>query len=79
LLDSDELKNDKGVNQILKLARDTFWSSYFSSICNLINMYNVTCSIPEKNIVDGSTYCQHGDVDNAYKILTSFEFILSCI
>jgi len=39
-------------------------------------MYDATCSILENIIVDGSTYSQHGDVDNAYKSLTSLEFIL---
>ncbi|XP_029128873.1 uncharacterized protein LOC114916403 [Cajanus cajan] len=39
-------------------------------------MYDATCSVLEKIIVDGSTYSQHGDADNAYKSLTSFEFIL---
>jgi len=30
----------------------------------------------KKNIADGSTYSQCGDANNAFKILTSFEFIL---
>ncbi|XP_020239775.1 uncharacterized protein LOC109818657 [Cajanus cajan] len=78
LLEIDELENGKGANQIctLKRAGDTRWSSHFSSICSLINMYDATCSVLEKIIVDGSTYSQRGDADNAYKSLTSFEFIL---
>jgi len=39
-------------------------------------MYDATSLVLEKNIVDGSTYSQRGDADNAYKNLTSFEFIL---
>jgi len=39
-------------------------------------MYDATCSVLEKNIVDGFTYSQCGDADNSYKSLTSFEFIL---
>jgi len=39
-------------------------------------MYDATCLVLEKNIIDGSTYSQCGDADNAYKSLTSFEFIL---
>jgi len=78
LLEIDELEKGKGVNQIgtLKLFGDTRWSSHFFSICSLINMYDATCLVLEKITVDGSTYSQHGDVDNAYKSLTSFEFIL---
>ncbi|XP_027916063.1 zinc finger MYM-type protein 1-like [Vigna unguiculata] len=78
LLEIDELEKGKGANQIgtLKRAGDTRWSSHFSSICSLINMYDATCLVLEKITVDGSTYSQHGDVDNAYKSLTSFEFIL---
>jgi len=39
-------------------------------------MYDATCLVLEKITVDGSTYSQRGDIDNAYKSLTSFEFIL---
>ena len=39
-------------------------------------MYDATDLVLENIIVDGSTYSQRGDVDNAYKSLTSFEFIL---
>ncbi|XP_027941243.1 zinc finger MYM-type protein 1-like [Vigna unguiculata] len=78
LLEIDELEKGKGANQIgtLKRAGDTRWSSHFSSICRLINMYDATCLVLEKITVDGSTYSQRGDADNAYKSLTSFEFIL---
>nr|KYP38442.1 Zinc finger MYM-type protein 1 [Cajanus cajan] len=40
LLEIDELETSKGANQIctLKRARDTRWSSHFSSICSLINV-----------------------------------------
>ena len=78
LLEIDELENGKGANQIdtLKQAGDTRWSSHFSSICSLININDATCSVLEIITIDGSTYSQSGDVDNAYKSLTSFEFIL---
>ena len=78
LLEIDELENGKETNQIgtLKQVGDTRWSSHFSSICSLINMYDATCLVLEKNIVDGFTYSQRSDADNAYKSLTSFEFIL---
>jgi len=78
LLEIDELENGKGANQIgtLKRAGDTRWSSHFSYICSLINMYNATFLALEKITIDGSTYSQCGDANNAYKSLTSFEFIL---
>jgi len=58
LLEIDELENGKGVNQIgtIKRVGDTRWSSHFSSICRLMNMYDATCLVLEKNNVDGSTY-----------------------
>lgn len=57
LLEIDEFENCKVENQIaiLKQARDT-QSSHFSFICSLINMYDATCSILEKIIVDGFIY-----------------------
>ena len=51
LLEIDELENGKETNQIgtLKQVGDTRWSSHFSSICSLINMYDATCLVLEKN------------------------------
>ncbi|XP_029145737.1 uncharacterized protein [Arachis hypogaea] len=76
LLEIDELETGKGANQIgtLKRAGDTRWSSHFSSVCSLINMYGATLTVLQKIIVDGSTYSQRGDADSAYNTLTSFEF-----
>ncbi|QHN78286.1 Zinc finger MYM-type protein [Arachis hypogaea] len=78
LLEIDELETGKGANQIgtLKRAGDTRWSSHFSSVCSLINMYGATLTVLQKIIVDGSTYSQRGDADSAYNTLTSFEFVL---
>ncbi|QHO37756.1 Zinc finger MYM-type protein [Arachis hypogaea] len=78
LLEIDELETGKRANQIgtLKRAGDTRWSSHFSSVCSLINMYGATLIVLQKIIVDGSTYSQRGDADSAYNTLTSFEFVL---
>ncbi|QHN91939.1 Zinc finger MYM-type protein [Arachis hypogaea] len=78
LLEIDELETGKGANQIgtLKRAGDTRWSSHFSSVCSLINMYGATLTVLQKIIIDGSTYSQRGDADSAYNTLTSFEFVL---
>jgi len=58
LLEVDELENGKGANQIgtLKWVGDTHWSSHFSYICSLINIYEAICSVLEKITIDGSTY-----------------------
>jgi hypothetical protein len=58
LLAIDELKTRKWANQIgtLKRASDTHWSSHFKSICNLVRMFNTTCSVLENIINEGFTY-----------------------
>ncbi|XP_019442248.1 PREDICTED: zinc finger MYM-type protein 1-like [Lupinus angustifolius] len=78
LLEIDELITSKGENQIgtLKRVGDTRWSSHFSSICSLINMYNATCVVILKIIDNGSSSLKRVDADVAYNTMTSFEFIL---
>jgi len=78
LLEMGELETDKGKNQIgtLKRVGDTRWSSHFYSICSMMKIYNSSCLVLQKIIVDGSTYSQRGDVDAALNMLSSFEFIL---
>ncbi|XP_019429719.1 PREDICTED: uncharacterized protein LOC109337245 [Lupinus angustifolius] len=78
LLEIDELITGKGENQIciLKRVGDTRWSSHFSSICSLINMYNATCVVLLKIIDNGSSSLKRVDADVAYNTMTSFEFIL---
>ncbi|XP_019438936.1 PREDICTED: zinc finger MYM-type protein 1-like [Lupinus angustifolius] len=78
LLEIDELITSKGENQIgtLKRVGDTRWSSHFSSICSLINMYNATCVVLLKIIDNGSSSLKRVDADVAYNTMTSFEFIL---
>ncbi|XP_027915183.1 zinc finger MYM-type protein 1-like [Vigna unguiculata] len=78
LLEMGELETGKGKNQIgtLKRVGDTRWSSHFYSICSMMKLYNASCLVLQKIIVDGSTYSQRGDVDAALNMLSSFEFIL---
>ena len=78
LLEMGELEIGKGKNQIgtLKRVGDTRWRSHFYSICSMMKLYNASCLVLQKIIVDGSTYSQRGDVDAALNMLSSFEFIL---
>ena len=78
LLEMGELENGKGKNQIgtLKRVGDTRWSSHFYSICSTMKIYNSSCLVLQKIIVDGSTYSQRGDADAALNMLSSFEFTL---
>ncbi|XP_045822720.1 zinc finger MYM-type protein 1-like isoform X2 [Trifolium pratense] len=78
LLEIEELGTRNGENQNSTLQRvgDTRSRSHFSSICNLINMYDETCTLLEKLTESGSTYCQRGDANIAYENMTTFEFLL---
>jgi len=78
LLEMGELETGKGKNQIgtLKRVGDTRWSSHFYSICSMMKLYNASCLVLQKIIVDGSTYSQRGDADAALNMLSLFEFIL---
>ena len=75
---SNEIKTRRGANQIgsLQRARDTRWRSYFQSICNLIKMIDATCKFINTIYEKMANYKQHGDVERAYHVLTSFKFIL---
>ena len=52
LISIDELKTGKEANQIstLKQVGDTRWSSHFYSICSLLRLFNLVCSVLEKII-----------------------------
>lgn len=79
LLEIGELDTGKGQNQIgtLKRAGDTRWSSHFSSICSMINMYDATCVVIQEIMDNGADYTKCGDANSAYNLMTSFEFILT--
>ncbi|KAK2385304.1 hypothetical protein QL285_072554 [Trifolium repens] len=78
LLDNDELgfgevEDELCIFQRVSNARSM---SYFSAICNLINMYDATCCLLEKLFDNESAYCQCGDAYTAYKYFITFEFVL---
>jgi hypothetical protein len=78
LLDNDELgfgevEDELCIFQRVSNARSM---SYFSAICNLINMYDATCCLLEKLFDNESAYCQCGDAYTAYNYFTTFEFVL---
>ncbi|XP_058740888.1 uncharacterized protein LOC131613191 [Vicia villosa] len=77
LLEIGEIVTGRGENQIgtLRRAGDTRWGSRFSSISNLINMYEATCIISRKFAKEGLNYASRGDADSAYNHLKSIDFI----
>ncbi|XP_061349153.1 uncharacterized protein LOC133294490 [Gastrolobium bilobum] len=76
----DELKSGVGLNQIgtLHRAGATRWSSYYNSICSLFKMFKATCEVLDNISNEGKTTSHRGDADNAYSLLTSFDFIILC-
>ncbi|XP_061366649.1 uncharacterized protein LOC133309826 [Gastrolobium bilobum] len=74
----DELKSRVGLNQIgtLHRAGATRWSSHYNSICSLFKMFKATCEVLDNISNEGKTSSHHGDADNAYSSLTSFDFII---
>ncbi|XP_050259691.1 uncharacterized protein LOC126704710 [Quercus robur] len=78
MIASNEIKTGRGANQIgtLQRAGDTRWGSHFQSICSLIKMFDAICKVINTISEEGANYKQHGDVEGAYQVLTSFEFIL---
>jgi hypothetical protein len=74
---SNEIDTGRRANQIgtLQQPEDTRWSSHIQSVCSLIRLFCLTCSVLEI-ISKGINYAQHGDAKVAYMVLTSFEFVL---
>jgi len=71
-----KLVNEKIKIGTLKRVGDTHWNSHFYSICSMMKLYNASCLVLQKIIVDGLTYSQRGDVDAVFNRLSSFQFIL---
>ena len=73
----DEVETGKVANQIgtLQKACDTCWGYDFHSVCSLIKMFKATCEVLQSIVKRGSNYSQRGDVDSAYNIITSFDFV----
>ncbi|KAH9791681.1 TTF-type domain-containing protein [Citrus sinensis] len=77
MISINELESGRGLNQIgtLQRPRDTWWSSHFRSVSNLIKMFSATCSVLLNIIEDGTNAFQRGDVDATYEAMTTFEFV----
>ncbi|KAG9458926.1 hypothetical protein H6P81_003434 [Aristolochia fimbriata] len=77
LVAAQELESGRGLNQMttLKRAGDTRWGSHLNSISSLIRMFNSVRSVLSDITIGGSTYAQRGDVDAAYNMVSSFDFI----
>jgi len=61
LMKYGDLETRKGKNQMgtLKRVGDTRWCSHLNSlICSLMKLYNATCLVLQKIIVDGLNYSQ---------------------
>ena len=73
----DDLETAKGKNQIgtFKRVDDTRWGSHLSSLRSFVLMFDVTCSVLENIIEDGNSCSQRSEANEAYDIMTSFEFI----
>ncbi|KAF2294070.1 hypothetical protein GH714_007261 [Hevea brasiliensis] len=65
------------VNKVgtIKWAGDTQWSSHLSFVRSLVIMFEATYLVLKIIITEGATYSQRGDVDYAYNVITSFEFV----
>ena len=72
-----ELETGTGANQIRTLQRPgaTRWSSHFTSIDRLINMFGSTSTLLENLIDKGLNSNIRGEAKGAYKDLRSFEFV----
>ncbi|XP_061362827.1 uncharacterized protein LOC133306518, partial [Gastrolobium bilobum] len=74
----DELESGVGLNQVGTLHRvgATRWSCHYNSICSLFQMFKATCEVLDNISNEGKTASHHGDADNAYSSLTSFNFVI---
>jgi len=63
MIANEELQTGKGANQVgtIRRAGDTRWRSHFQSICSLMKMYDVACTVIDNIIDEGATYSQTGD------------------
>ncbi|KAL5754155.1 hypothetical protein ACOSP7_022375 [Xanthoceras sorbifolium] len=72
-----ELETATGANQIRTLQRPgvTRWSSYFTSISTLIQMFDSTSTLLGNLIDNGQNNNIRGEAKGVYKDLRSFEFV----
>ncbi|KAL5808265.1 hypothetical protein ACOSQ3_028956 [Xanthoceras sorbifolium] len=77
MLASEELETGTGANQICTLSRPgaTRWSSHYSSVNRLIDMFGATCTVLENTIKNGLSNNVRGETKEALQALRSFEFV----
>ena len=77
MLHTGERETGRGANQIgtLHRAGTTRWSSHFSSICSLIDMYGATIKVLQTMVEEGSSNSIRGEAGGALIAVRSFDFI----
>nr|XP_028962168.1 zinc finger MYM-type protein 1-like [Malus domestica] len=77
LVGAGELETGRGANQIGTIHRlgATRWGSHYDSVCDLIHMYDASCTVFENIKNDRSaTNSLCGEATGAYNAIRSFEF-----
>ncbi|KAL5741702.1 hypothetical protein ACOSP7_028434 [Xanthoceras sorbifolium] len=76
MLASGELETGIGANQICTLSRPRAirWSSHYSSVNRLIDMFGATCTVLENTMKNGLSNNVRGETKEAFQALRSFEF-----
>ena len=64
-------------SDILQRVGDTRCGSHFNSICNLMTIFLVACTIVNDIIDERATYVQRGEAYVVSKVLLSFEFVFT--
>ncbi|KAH9667988.1 TTF-type domain-containing protein [Citrus sinensis] len=77
LIASEELETGTGANQVRTLQRagDTRWSSHFTSVSRLVEMFGATLEVLRKIINDGLSRDMREEPRGAYREMKSFEFV----
>ncbi|KAL5743132.1 hypothetical protein ACOSP7_029864 [Xanthoceras sorbifolium] len=77
MIASAELESGTGANQIRSLQRagPTRWSSHFTSVSRLIDMFGSTCTLLEKLSDVGLNGNIRGEAQCAYKNMRNFDFV----
>ncbi|XP_024162780.1 zinc finger MYM-type protein 1-like [Rosa chinensis] len=77
LVVAGECETGRGLNQIGTLHRPgaTRWGSHFTSVCDLIDKYDATCTVLEFIMDDKSTESLRAEASGAYNAIRSFQFI----
>ncbi|KAL5745888.1 hypothetical protein ACOSP7_027034 [Xanthoceras sorbifolium] len=77
MLTSEELETGTGANQIRTLSRPgaARWSSHYSSVNRLIDMFGATCTVLENTMKNELSNNIRGEAKGALQALRSFEFM----